>query len=42
VDVIRYAAKHWGKGNNKMGGKGVMQCDGNIKKQEVHWAISKK
>ncbi|OQE95560.1 hypothetical protein PENNAL_c0002G07921 [Penicillium nalgiovense] len=35
VDVIRYAAKHWGKGNDKMG-KGVMQCDGNIKKQEVH------
>jgi hypothetical protein len=41
VDIIRYAAKHWGDGT-RMGGKGVMQCNGNIKQQEVHWAIYKK
>ena len=42
VDIIRYTSKHWGHGTGKMQGKGVMQCDGNIKKQEVHWAIYKK
>ncbi|CAI7654484.1 unnamed protein product [Penicillium discolor] len=42
VDIIRYTAKHWGHGTDKIQGKGVMQCDGNIKKQEVHWAIYKK
>ncbi|CAI7650985.1 unnamed protein product [Penicillium discolor] len=42
VDIIRYTSKHWGHGTGKMQGKGVMQCDGNIKKQEVHWAIYKR
>ncbi|KAJ5412524.1 uncharacterized protein N7487_006883 [Penicillium crustosum] len=42
VDIIRYASKHWGYGTGKMQGKGAMQCDGNIKKQEVHWTIYKK
>ncbi|KAJ5415834.1 hypothetical protein N7465_004529 [Penicillium sp. CMV-2018d] len=42
VDIIRYTSKHWGHGTGKMQGKGVMQCNGNIKQQEVHWAIYKK
>ncbi|CAG8207143.1 unnamed protein product [Penicillium salamii] len=42
VDIIRYAAKHWGKGNTRMGGRGSMQCEGNIKNQKVDWAIYKK
>ena len=42
VDIIRYAAKHWGAGETRMGGKGTMQCDGNIKRQKVNWAIYKK
>lgn len=39
VDIIRYTSKHWGNGGDKMGGKGIMQCNGNIKKEELHWAI---
>jgi hypothetical protein len=42
VDIIRYTSKHWGHGTGKMQGKGVMQCNGNIKQQELHWAIYKK
>ncbi|KAJ5519173.1 Peptidoglycan-binding Lysin subgroup [Penicillium expansum] len=42
VDIIRYTSKHWGHGTDKMQGKGVMQCNGNIKQQELHWAIYKK
>ncbi|KAK9855849.1 hypothetical protein MYU51_001467 [Penicillium brevicompactum] len=42
VNIIRYAAKHWGAGETRMGGKGTMQCDGNIKRQKVNWAIYKK
>lgn len=38
VDVIRYAAKHWGDGK-RMQGKGTFTCKGNIKKQTVDWAI---
>ncbi|KAF4766922.1 hypothetical protein HAV15_010017 [Penicillium sp. str.  len=42
VDIIRYTAKHWGHGTDKMRGKGVMQCDGNIKTgdQGVHTTTS--
>ncbi|CAG8003003.1 unnamed protein product [Penicillium nalgiovense] len=42
VDIIRYTSKHWGHGTDRMQGKGVMQCHGNIKQQELHWSIYKK
>ncbi|KAJ6445148.1 Lysine--tRNA ligase [Purpureocillium lavendulum] len=38
VDIIRDAVKQFG-GGGKIGAKGTMQCNGNIKQQKVEWGL---
>ncbi|TQV98247.1 glycosyl hydrolases family 18 [Cordyceps javanica] len=38
VDIIKDAIKQFG-GTGRVGAKGNMQCDGNIKKQDVEWGL---
>ncbi|KAL2801870.1 putative necrosis-inducing factor-domain-containing protein [Aspergillus granulosus] len=39
IDIIRDSIKKFGRSDKRVGAKGTMQCDGNIKKQKVNWGL---
>lgn len=39
IDIIRDSIRKFGNEEGKVGAKGVMQCQGNIKDQEVEWGL---
>ncbi|KAL4982965.1 hypothetical protein BDW68DRAFT_191715 [Aspergillus falconensis] len=39
IDIINDAIEKFGRDDGRVGAKGTMQCDGNIKKQKVDWGL---
>lgn len=39
VDLIRESIKKFARDDGRVGAKGKMQCNGNIKKQDVEWGL---
>lgn len=39
IDIIRDAIRKFGRPDGRVGAKGIMQCNGNIKKQKVEWGL---
>ncbi|KAL6233081.1 hypothetical protein BDW75DRAFT_252210 [Aspergillus navahoensis] len=39
IDIINDAIEKFGRNDGRIGAKGTMQCDGNIKKQKVDWGL---
>ncbi|KAL4756034.1 uncharacterized protein BDW70DRAFT_166856 [Aspergillus foveolatus] len=39
IDIINDAIEKFGRDDGRVGAKGTMQCDGNIKKQKIDWGL---